>query len=212
MKSIVFIFISTIIAKPLLADDCSTYAAQRGIDYEIVEGSDIPKVISTERAVPFSADIADVDDAYTEATIKAKAEIAKLLNDLIQSETRINEEANKIAKIQGEERTASSERTKQILKTMGSSSQALLRGAIPIGDCYTPGKEVRVTVGLKPETVAIATGLATGINSSLAKSQTPSNNNSTSNSEQSNSNSSNNSTSNLRETEGSNNSSRLKSF
>lgn len=34
-------------------------------------------------------------------------------------------------------------------KLLGSSSQALLRAVIVLGDCYTKGTEVRVTVGVK---------------------------------------------------------------
>ena len=45
---------------------------------------------------------------------------------------------------------------------MRISSQALLRGVITLGDCYTKGTEVRVTVGVKPESINAAEGLAGG--------------------------------------------------
>ena len=53
-------------------------------------------------------------------------------------------------------------RTEAITRTklLRNHSQALLRGVITIGDCYTKGTEVRVTVGMKPETVKAAEGLA----------------------------------------------------
>ena len=57
---------------------------------------------------------------------------------------------------------------------MASSSEALLRGVVVLGDCHTPGREVRVTVGIKPETVAQATGLASGISESIESAPTPS--------------------------------------
>jgi hypothetical protein len=36
----------------------------------------------------------------------------------------------------------------------------LLRGAVTLGDCYTPGRELRVSVGIKPETIRSAQRLS----------------------------------------------------
>lgn len=198
----------------LLADDCSDYDLNKGIEYQIVDGSDIPKILSTSSAVPFSVDVEDVQDAYIEAELSARAQIAKLLNELVSSDTRIEEEALKIAKINDEQRQASSERTKNILKRMTSSSEALLRGVVTLGDCHTPNREVRVTVGLKPETVAITTGLADGINSSFQEAETPNSQNSVTTSGTQSANASEDEATNttLRKVGGSNNSEKIKNF
>jgi hypothetical protein len=57
-------------------------------------------------------------------------------------------------------------------KLLRNSSQALLRGVITLGDCYTKGTEVRVTVGVKAETINAAEGLAGGIGASVANQAT----------------------------------------
>ena len=42
------------------------------------------------------------------------------------------------------------------LETISTSSKNVIRGIIPLGSCYEPGKYVLVTVGIKPETIQAA--------------------------------------------------------
>lgn len=144
----------------VFANDCSTYPHNRGSDVIAVEGSAMPKIVSTARTTPFSDDISDVDDAYDEATLMAKAEIAKFLGELVASSQTRDKVIDRMSTVEGDDRQAASITMEKITKSISSDSQALLRGVVVLGDCYTPGKEVRVTVGLKPETLAMATGLA----------------------------------------------------
>lgn len=192
------------------AADCSDYPHARGMDVSAVEGSEIPKIISTASTAPFSADVDDVNDAFDEAEILAKTNIAKYMAELAGSDQKIESEAIKIAKTAGENRETQSQRTKVVLKTMVSKASEILTGVLVIGDCYTPGKEVRVTVGLKPETVALATGLSTGIKKSMQSREAvgKSDNKGASN----NSSSGTSNSSNLRTVEGSSNTERLKKF
>jgi len=44
---------------------------------------------------------------------------------------------------------------------------------VVLGDCYTKGHEVRVSVGVKPETINAAGNLAGGISNSVANNPTP---------------------------------------
>jgi hypothetical protein len=192
------------------AADCSDYPLSRGIDVSAVEGSEIPKIISTSVTTPFSTDVDDVNDAYDEAEILAKTGIAKYMAELASSEQLIQSEAIKIAKTSGENRETQSQKTKVILKTISSKASEILTGVLVLGDCYTPGKEVRVSVGLKPETVALATGLSSGITKSMAERNVTSqlgNQDVTNNSEEKSSDASG-----LRETEGSSNTELLKKF
>lgn len=48
------------------------------------------------------------------------------------------------------------EETKRTVRSLFSSSTGLLRGILPLGECYTEAKELRITVGVKPETIAQA--------------------------------------------------------
>jgi len=207
---LIFIASASFLGSQSLAADCSEYPLSRGIDVSAVEGSEIPKIISTSVTAPFSTDVDDVNDAYDEAEILAKTGIAKYMAELASSEQLIESEAIKIAKTSGENRETQSQKTKVILKTIASKASEILTGVLVLGDCYTPGKEVRVSVGLKPETVAIATGLSAGIAKSMAKrdaASQPENQNSTNNSKEKSSDASG-----LRETEGSSNTERLKKF
>ena len=82
---------------------------------------------------------------------------------------------------------------------------------VVIGDCYTEGKEVRVTVGIKPETLELATGLVSGQKESFEK--TSSNSDITSEDTSAETNNEDNSTSeNLTEADETNNSKKIKDF
>jgi hypothetical protein len=50
------------------------------------------------------------------------------------------------------------------LVSIRNSSQSLLKGVLKLGECYTKGEFVRVTVGLKPETIAMAAMTEESIN------------------------------------------------
>lgn len=173
MKLLTLIFSVGLLVIPAAhAEDCSTYPYGRGQDVIQVEGSEMPKIIATERAVPFSEDIDDVDDAYDEATLDAKVSISKFMSELVASDEERAKLTEKITKQNNNSKEKPKTTVEQIAKAMSSSSQALLRGVVVLGDCYTPGKEVRVTVGLKPETLAQAAGLASATAESLATAPT----------------------------------------
>lgn len=155
------------------AGDCSDYPYGRGTEVIPIEGASVPKILATSRVAPFSDDISDVDDALDEATMMAKAEISKFMSEVVSSEETRNKMIDRMSVVDGEDRQAVSVQVDKITKAFSSQSKAMLRGVVVLGDCYTPGKEVRVTVGLKPETLAMAAGLADGTSDSLKKSSTP---------------------------------------
>jgi hypothetical protein len=47
------------------------------------------------------------------------------------------------------------------------SSQAFFAGVTPLGECYTTGSELRVTVGIEPEAIASPAETAEGVVGSL---------------------------------------------
>ncbi len=63
-------------------------------------------------------------------------------------------------------KTADATKVKSTLCRMSSTTQSVLRGAVVIGSCYTPGEQVRVTVGIKPETAAAAKELSNSMEKS----------------------------------------------
>ena len=56
-------------------------------------------------------------------------------------------------------------------KGIKSSSKQILRGVIRLGDCYTKAQFVRVTVGVKPETVNAAETTSGSMASSIKKTE-----------------------------------------
>jgi len=156
---------------PAFADDCSSYPYIDGIEVSAVPAG--TKIIATAEASVAFDDVDAVRDAREEATMEAKSKISAFLSEGIRSDSEINRVVNGSTSMQGGEKTALRTETVTRLKKIASSTQALLRGVVPLGDCYTPGKVVRVSVGVKPETTAAAEGLAVGMSSSMARQPTP---------------------------------------
>ena len=77
---------------------------------------------------------------------------------MVEAEDRIASKMMSNIKINGESKSKSVdiEKAKEQIKKISSNSRALLKGAVVVGDCYTPGKVLRVTIGIKPETIAAA--------------------------------------------------------
>lgn len=157
---------------PALAQQgCAEYPYTDGINVEDVQGG--TKILATGSASVSFDDIDSIKDAREEAEMEAKALISKFMTEGIKSDATINKVVNESKTTSGEQ----SERIRKELvtrvKNLASSSQALLRGVVPLGDCYTKGREVRVSVGMKPETIKAAENLAGSISRSVATQPTP---------------------------------------
>jgi len=170
MKAIFLAAISLLASSvPALANSCKAYPYHDGIDREQIAQN---KLVATASASVSFDDIDAVKDAREEATLEAKATLVKFLTEEIQSDSVI-------AKLVSESKTLSgigkeSIRKEAITRTklLRNRAQALLRGVIVLGDCYTKGSEVRVTVGVKPETINAALGLADGMAASVGNQPT----------------------------------------
>jgi hypothetical protein len=148
------------------AQGCDDYPFTQGINVEDVNGG--TKIVSTS-AVPVSFDDVDsIKDARDEATLEAKSLISAFMSEGIRSEQIVNKAVQETKSMQGDAKVAARNEVTNRIKRLASSSQALLRGVVPLGECYTKGKELRVSVGIKPETIASAENLAGGIANSVA--------------------------------------------
>ena len=121
------------------------------------------KYVATASASVSFDDVDAVKDAREEATLEAKATLAKFLTEEIRSDSAIAKIVNESKTMSGAGKENVRKEAIQRTKLLRNSSQALLRGVITLGDCYTKGTEVRVTVGVKPETINAAEGLAGGM-------------------------------------------------
>lgn len=153
-------------ATAVLAEGCDNFPTV-GMDISRLAEN---RLTSTASAPVDFDDVEAVNDARLEAELAAKAAIAKFLNESIDTDQKIEQ----ITKQQSSQNSAnpqakqaSVERIKTTLKQLHSNAQAVLRGVVVLGTCYTPGREVRVTVGFKPETLQSATNMQNSINQSM---------------------------------------------
>jgi hypothetical protein len=163
-----------IFALPMIAHGtgCEDYPYSDGMNPpEDVAGG--TKIMATASASVSFDDADSVRDAKDEATLLAKAVLAKFMTEGIKSDEEINRVVNETKSKTGAGEANVKKELVERLKTLRNSSQALLRGVVPLGDCYTKGKEVRVTVGIKPQTINAAGNLAGSITDSVASQPTP---------------------------------------
>ncbi len=158
MKTIYFVIFSILLGQVVFAEDCSDYPQKRGINVILVDGG--TKILSTAIATVTSDDTKSYLEALVDAELEAKASISKFLEEDISKSCSSNTETITNFKINGEEKSVNYEKAKTQLCKLSSHTQSLIRGAVEIGDCYTPGKLVMVTVGIKPETIVSAEELS----------------------------------------------------
>ena len=158
MKTIYFVIFSILLGQAVFAEDCSDYPQKRGINVILVDGG--TKILSTAIATVTSDDVESYLEALVDAELEAKASISKFLEEDISKSCSSNTETITNFKINGEEKSVNYEKAKTQLCKLSSHTQSLIRGAVEIGDCYTPGKLVMVTVGIKPETIVSAEELS----------------------------------------------------
>lgn len=149
------------------AEDCSSYPFIDGINIEKTTGG--IKIVSTASVGVDFDDVDAVNDARMEAELLAKAKIAKFLTEEIKSEEAINRAVETTKSMQGDDKKVSREETKSSVRNLGLSSAALLKGVQSLGSCLSPGKELRLSVGVKPETIESAESLAANLQGKAAE-------------------------------------------
>ena len=144
--------------------DCSSYPYQAG-DSELTfeEGGKFRIVATSAASVDFD-DVTELMSVRREAELRAKGMLAEFINQKLSTEDSINTQmskSNSVNKLADgtTEVQASRDKTRQEISSIAARADAVLRGAISLGSCYTKGSEVRVTVGIKSESVANATQL-----------------------------------------------------
>ena len=155
------------------SQSCESYPFQdRSNTIEFNENGKFKLLATSAVPVDFD-DPSEVSSARREAELKAKRAIAEYINQNLSSEDSINTEINKskthekasngsvVSNVQRNE-------VKQQLIGISSEANAVLKGVMTIGSCYTKGHEVRVTVGIKSETIehAEALGKSMGVDKS----------------------------------------------
>ncbi|CAG0991805.1 hypothetical protein ANRL3_02826 [Anaerolineae bacterium] len=160
-----------IAASNAFAGSCDDYPYSIGMNVEDAKGG--TKIVATQSASVSFDDVDSIKDAHDDATMEAKAMISKFMTETISSDEAVSRAVNETKSMTGNEKKVLRQETINRVKQLRNSSRALLRGVVVLGDCYTKGREVRVSVGIKPETIAQAGNLAGSISNSVSANKTP---------------------------------------
>tara|TARA_B100000795_G_scaffold63900_1_gene43115 strand:- start:1895 stop:2491 length:597 start_codon:yes stop_codon:yes gene_type:complete len=169
MKTIYFVILSVFLSQAAFAEDCSDYPYSKGVNVILVD--DGTKILSTAMTSVLFDDMDLYVDALEEAELEAKASISKFLEEEVAKSCTTDKSIISLVNISNQDgvalKTADATKVKSTLCRMSSTTQSVLRGAVVIGSCYTPGEQVRVTVGIKPETTAAAKELSNSMEKSI---------------------------------------------
>ena len=106
-------------------------------------------------------DPSELSSARTEATLNAKANLAKFIKEKVSAEEGITDVVQKTKTLQGngqiQTRVAKTEAVKTMAKTITSSAEELLSGVITLREQKAPGTgtggQLQVTVGVSSKTL-----------------------------------------------------------
>ncbi len=90
------------------------------------------------------------------ALLRAKQEVSNFVKQEIAGKDNFDNESIEDAFTGKEGVDWSLEEASTLLENISASSQNVISGILPLASCYEPGKYVRVTVGIKPETIEAA--------------------------------------------------------
>ena len=137
------------------AETCAEYK-YKGKQSKIEPTEKGLKIVTTAQASVLADDTDLVEMALEEAEASARVAVQEFIKTEIDSRKNFSNRSIQNITINPEGKKFDVEKTKQQLKEMSLVATGLQRGVVPLGSCYTPGKFVRVTVGVKPETVLAA--------------------------------------------------------
>ena len=128
-----------------------------------------PKIVSAVRTPVFVDDVDELNDAMMEAKMDAKVQISQFLNETIANECK--RKSSKLSRrviskdSSGESGTYDAEKNKEIVCSTTTSTAALLKGVVDIGQCYEKsGGYLQWAVGISPSTLMSAAELSKNIN------------------------------------------------
>ncbi len=127
------------------------------------------KIMATASAPVEFDDKSAIRDAREEAELAARGIIGDFINNKMKNEREMERVVNESREMQGDTKQSARQELVTRMTKLASSSDALLKGVVPLGGCYTKNDEYRVTVGIKPETVAYAEQLSATMGIDAAK-------------------------------------------
>jgi len=164
----VFLLLCLYMSVPKLshAGNCDTYPYQAFENVIEFEGKGRFKILATASSSVAFDDPSEIASARREAELLAKRSVAEYINQRLTSEDNISSEilkskTNVRASDGSSVSAAQREEVKRQLSVVTTRTDVVLKGVIVIGNCYTKGQEMRVTVGIKSDTLNNAKNLET---------------------------------------------------
>ena len=165
MKKKLF-FISSILAFafPLrsIAASCEGYPEFDGVRTEITEDGSFRTFSTVTVAVPIDRS-AVVVQQKKRAQILGKAQIVSFMEDEVSTACKdddLNKQKNILATTEdGMSESYDFDSSIETLCSVTTRARDFVRGARTVGECYTPGVEVKVTLGVSPKTTSAARSL-----------------------------------------------------
>ena len=148
--------LSLLTAQGVKAEGCSDYPFEAKQTKFVPKGNGFFSLQVTERKSVRSDSTSQVDRALKIAELKGRQAISKYVQEQIVEKDDYDDESieNSVEKVEGVDWKI--EEVGAIITAISSNSKNVIRGILPIGSCYEPGKFVRVTLGIKPETILAA--------------------------------------------------------
>ena len=137
------------------AQGCSGFAAPSETKF-IARGNGLFTFIVTEEASVRKDDSKQRTRALKVAQLRGKKSISTFIKENIESKESFDEQSVEKSVENPDGVQWEAENVINIFESISSSSANIIRGIIPLGSCYEPGKFVRVTMGIKPETIQAA--------------------------------------------------------
>ena len=180
MKKRLF-FISSLMAFAfplrLLAASCDGYPEIDGVRNDVTEDGSFRTFSTVTVPVPIDRS-AVVVQAKKRGQILAKGQIVSFMEDDVSNACKdddLNKQKNILSTTgDGISENYDFESSIETLCSVTTRARDFVRGARKIGECYTPGKELKITLGVSPKTMSAAQSLKRLMKKSQTRSSSPS--------------------------------------
>lgn len=151
------------------AENCDEYPGQVGIPvFDFDENGNFKLMFTQGSEVAFD-DFDLVQDSLRIAEAEAKVAFAEFMEEMVAKSCNDGSVSSQTATYSLSGKEVDLEKVKTSVCELGTRTEALLRGALPIGNCYDPGKKVLVTIGIKQDFIDGAEAVRSAMNDSFLR-------------------------------------------
>jgi hypothetical protein len=142
-----------------------------GVSYDVDENGNFERLRSTGEADLKIGDRRDITTAKQKATLRAKANIAKFLNERLTSEEVMSNIEKTISTHDGSSSTVNRETIENYMERIQVNADAILKGVIVVKeDINVPEKYVQIEVGYSQKTQQIADSITDNLSKNTSNS------------------------------------------